>query len=135
MTDEERESIVASQVGKAAASGYIGFLRMMRKIDVNEIRAVYSSPKKAPTFKGLQLDEKNALIASVVFFKSKEELKKEEQENFLDWLIILNDAPFAIKAMSMIQEVHPKLKESDFWENDLKGKLFDNYPGLMGGRD
>jgi len=135
ISDDDRELIVSSQVGKAAASGYIGFLRMMRKIDVNEIRAVYSEPKKAPTFKNLQLDEKNALIASVVFYKSKEEIAKEEQENFINWLIILNDAPFSIKAMSMIQEVHSDLKKSDFWENDMKAKLFDAYPGLMGGRD
>lgn len=135
MKDDDRESIIASQVGKAAASGFMGFLKMMRKIDVNEIKAVYSSPKKAPTFTSLQLDEKNALVASVVFYKSKEEIEKDEQSNFVDWLIILKDAPFAIKAMSMIQEVHPKLKESDFWENDLKAKLFDSYPGLMGGRD
>jgi MoxR-like ATPase len=135
LTDDQREGIIASQVGKAAASGFIGFLKMMRKIDVNQIKAVYSSPKKAPTFKGLQLDEKNALIASVVFYKSKEEINNDEQENFVNWLILLSDAPFSIKAMSMIQEVHPKLKESDFWENDLKSKLFDAYPGLMGGRD
>ena len=135
VSDEQREWIIASQVGKAAASSFIGFLKMMRKIDVNSIRAVYSSPRKAPTFQGLQLDEKNALIAAVVFHKSKEKIEKDEQANFIDWLILLKDAPFAIKAMSMIQEVHPTLKESDFWENDLKAKLFDSYPGLMGGRD
>jgi len=135
LLDNDIESIVASQVGKAAASGYMGFLKMMRKIDVNEIKAVYTDPKKAPTFNSLQLDEKNALVASVVFYKSKETLEEKEQENFVNWLIILKDAPFAIKAMSMIQEVHPSLKQSDFWENDLKAKLFDSYPGLMGGRD
>jgi hypothetical protein len=35
----------------------------------------------------------------------------------------------------MFQEVHPYLKESDYWENDMKGRLFDAYPSLMGGRD
>lgn len=135
MADTEIEKIVSSLVGKDAGSAYIGFLRMMKKIDVNEIRAVYTNPTKAPTFSGLQIDEKNALVASVVFFKAKEKVDEKEQKNFIDWLIGLKDAPFSIKAMSMFQEVHPYLKESDYWENDMKGKLFDAYPALMGGRD
>ena len=135
MTDIETEKIVSSLVGKDAGAAYIGFLKMMKKIDVNEIRAVYSNPSKAPTFSGLKIDEKNALVASVVFFKAKEKVDEKEQKNFIDWLIGLKDAPFSIKAMSMFQEVHPYLKESDYWENDMKGKLFDAYPALMGGRD
>ena len=135
MNDTEIEKIVSSLVGKDAGAAYIGFLRMMKKIDINEIRAVYTNPSKAPTFSGLQIDEKNALVASVVFFKAKEKVDEKEQQHFINWLIGLKDAPFSIKAMSMFQEVHIYLKESDYWENDMKGKLFDAYPSLMGGRD
>ena len=134
MTDDEREGLVASQVGKDAAAAFMGFLKLMRKIDVNEIKAVYSNPAKAPTFKDLKVDEKNALMASVVFFKVKEQVDTKEMDNFVDWLIILKDAPFAIKGMSMFQEVHPYLKEDDHWEEECKAKLFDSYPGLMKGR-
>ena len=82
-----------------------------------------------------QEETKEATGASSAGGYSSPIFTKEEQENFINWLIILNDAPFSIKAMSMIQEVHSDLKKSDFWENDMKAKLFDAYPGLMGGRD
>jgi hypothetical protein len=75
------------------------------------------------------------LIASVVFFKAKEKVDEKEQSCFIDWLIGLKDAPFAIKGMAMFQEVHTYLKEEDYWENDMKAKLFDAYPSLGGGRD
>jgi hypothetical protein len=134
MKDSEIETIVASLVGKDAASAFIGFLRLMQKIDVNEIKAVYENPGKAPSFAGLSMDEKNALVASVVFFKNKQTLKENEMDNFIQWLIDLKDAPFAIKAMVMIQEVHTDLKKNDHWEDVCKARLFDAYPKLMGGR-
>ena len=134
MTDDEKELIVSSLVGKDAGAAFMGFYNLMRKIDVNEIKAVYSNPSKAPLFTGLQIDEKNALLASVVFSKIKEKLDEKEQACFVDWLILLKDAPFAIKALAMIQEVHPYLLKEDYWQDDLKTKLFDSYPGLLGGR-
>lgn len=135
MTDDEREKIVSSLVGKDAGAAFMGFLKLMKKIDINEVKAVYSNPDKAPTFTGLAIDEKNALLASVVFFKAKEKVNEKEQECFIDWLIKIKDAPFAIKGMAMFQEVHAYLKEEDYWENDMKAKLFDAYPSLMGSRD
>jgi len=142
MTDTDRESIVASQVGKDAAAAFMGFLKLMKKIDINEIKAVYENPAKAPKFDSLQMDEKNALIASVVFFKSKDKVSEKEMDNFVDWLISIKDAPFAIKAMAMFQEVHPYLKEdlkkgypgNEHWEEVCKAKLFDAYPALTKGR-
>lgn len=134
LNDKETETIVASLVGKDAASAFMGFLKLMQKIDVNEIKAVYDNPGKAPGFIGLSMDEKNALIASVVFFKNKQDLNDKEKLNFIQWLIDIKDAPFAIKAMAMIQEVHPSLKKDDYWEDTCKAQLFDAYPKLMGGR-
>jgi hypothetical protein len=142
MTDDEREKIISSQVGKDAAAAFMGFLKLMKKIDINEVKAVYENPAKAPDFTNLQVDEKNALIASAVFFKAKDTLDKKEMMNFIDWLIKIKDAPFAIKGMAMIQEVHPYLKDAkgkhpdlhDYWEDDCKAKLFDNYPSLTKGR-
>ena len=127
LTNDEREKLVAQLVGKDAASAFIGFLKLMKKFNPEDIKNAYDNPAKAPTFAGLQIDEKNALIASVVFQRQKDKLDDKHKMNFIDWLISLgkDERPFVMKAMAMIQEVHPYLKDDDFWEQDCKGKLFD----------
>ena len=133
-SDDETEQIVAAFVGKPAASAYVGFLKLMKKIDVNEIKAVYANPGKAPGFTGLQIDEKQALMSAVVFYKAKAKLDEKEEDNFTQWLIDIKDAPNAIKAITMLQDLHPELKSDDHWNDICKAKFFDAYPKLMGGR-
>lgn len=136
LTDDDIENEVAQQVGKDAAAAYVGFVKLMRQIDVSKIASVYDDPANAPTFtssagKTLQLDEKNALISAVVFHKTRnDKLSNKQLDNFITWLIKIKDGPFAIKAMALFQEVHVELKKYDFWEEDCKAKLFDAYPGL-----
>lgn len=135
VTDEERETLIAKFVGKAAAAEFMAFLEMSRKIDVNEIKLIYTNPTKAPILKDLNPGEKNAVISTVVNTKANKPFPKDEQENFMNWLILftkdtIKNGPFAITALQMMQEIHPELKDDEYWEFDLKAKFFDENPGL-----
>jgi MoxR-like ATPase len=145
MTNDERETIVSELVGRDAASAYMGFLKLLQKINPRDIENVWKESSKAPDFKNLSIDEKNAFIASIIFSRNKKALTDKELENFTDWLISIKDAPFAIKSVAMLQATHPELlgKEdedggrtggNDFWNEDCKNKLFDSYPKLKAGR-
>lgn len=129
---EEQRKILASSVGQDAASAFIGFQQLMKKINPEDIKKIYTEPEKAPTWKDLNVDQKYALIASACFqMKDKKELTKDQMTNFAKWIIINKDAPNAIKAIAMMTEVVPGLKDDDFWNDEVWGRMVDAFPSTF----
>ena len=130
--NEEQQDILAANVGSEAAKNFMGFKRLMEKIRPEDVKLVYSKPDKAPKWKGLQVDEMYALIAAACFqMRGKEKLDKTEMKNFAKWLIDSKDAPNSIKAIKMLGEVVPALKDDDFWNGECKNDFVDAYPSIF----
>ena len=133
ITTDQIESIVAGTVGKAEAAALVGFLRLMEKISPNDVKKVYTDGKNAKGVKGLEVDERNAYFAAIIFNKRGEKMSDDEQRNFVDWLISLKDEAWAMKGAKMFTEVHPELsKVNSFWVEECIEKLADAYPGIFG---
>jgi hypothetical protein len=130
-TEAEMENTLAGLVGKAAASAYVGFIRLSKKMDPKSITAPYTDPKKAPDIKKLQVDEKRALIAAILLNKKNDKLSDAEKDNFTDWLIGLKDQVWAITITTMLQDMHPELKQDDHWVDVCIDKLLTAYPDLL----
>jgi MoxR-like ATPase len=132
----EIETIVSGLVGKSEASALVGFIDLMKKIDPNDIKKVFEDPANAKDLKGLQVDQRNAYFAAIVFNTKGKQLTNQQLDNYTDWLIKLNDQAWAMKGATMMAEVHPELKKPDsHWVEVCIEKLMDKYgEGIFGGR-
>lgn len=129
---EEQQTILTANVGPDAASAFIGFQRLMKKIRPEDVKLVYSDPKKAPKWKGLQIDEQYALISAACFImRGKESLTDAEMKNYATWLCENKDAPNAIKAINLMYEVVPAVKDSPFWIDECKNMIHDAFPSIF----
>lgn len=134
MSDDEAESIVAGSVGKGAASAFMGFMKLSRKIKIEEMKLVYTNPEKAPlppkdkNSNEYKMDETYAMISAIVYNKRKEALTHPEMMNFIKYICRLKDSKWAAKAMDFIKTVKPTLKEDEYWTQDCLNTLIDAYP-------
>lgn len=129
-TMKDVESAISGSVGKSAASEFIGFLEICQKINPKDVLKVYTDPTKAPTLKGLNLAQQKGLMASVIMNKSKVDVSDKELENFIDWLIILDDERMAMRILSRMIGFHPDWKNRNFYAIDMRAKFFDHYSNL-----
>jgi len=129
---EEQEDILAANVGSEAARAFLGFKKLLDKFDPRDIEKVYTDPDKAPKWKGLAIDEINALISAACFqMRDKKELNKTQMDNFATWIINSKDAANAIKAINMLKEVVPSVEDSDYWKDEVKGRYVDEFPNIF----
>lgn len=131
--DDEQETILMANVGPEAARAFIGFQRLMKKINPEDIKLVFNNPQKAPNWKDFkEIDQKYALIAAACFqMKDKEKMTEKEMDSFAKWCCLSKDAPNAVKAFKMIKEVVPDLERNDYWIDHCKNMLVDAFPGIF----
>jgi hypothetical protein len=130
---EEQEGILEKWVGAAAASAFTGFKKLMEKISQKDLEAIWKNAAKAPKWKDLRdISEIYALISAACFqMRDKETLTKDEMTNFTTWIVNSNDAPNSIKAINLLYEVVPALKEDAFWIDECKSRFVDAYPTIF----
>jgi len=135
--DDEQEDILSANVGSEAASAFIGFKKLIEKINPEDIKLVWTNASKAPKWKAtgdskLQIDQIYALIAAACFqMKDTKKLTKGQADNFTQWLCLSGDAPNSIKAINMMYEIVPSLKEDDYFQGECKNKLVDKFPSIF----
>ena len=129
---DEQEKILSANVGSEAAKAFIGFKRLMEKINPDDVKFVFTNAEKAPKWKGLPIDQINALISAASFQKrNAEKLTDAEVENFTKWLILSKDAPNSIKAINMMKDVVPHFKDNPYWQEDGMNAFTDAYPNIF----
>ena len=113
--------------------GLENFVNLFKKVKLDEIMQIWKDPSKAPSFSGLSVDERLTLIAMALLIGKGYEIEKDEKaiNNYVQWLINIKNAPFAVRGMVAMQEMFPDIRDNDYWETDMKNKFFDEgYPEL-----
>jgi hypothetical protein len=97
-----------------------------------DIKLVFTDGAKAPKWKNLNIDQTYALISAACFqMRDKEALTEKEMENFTTWLVNSKDAPNSIKAINLMYEVVPSLKDNEYWVDSCKNRFVDAYPSIF----
>jgi MoxR-like ATPase len=118
LSNEEAEKIIASNVGKVAAREFIAFLKLRRKISLEDMKLVWTDPDKAPLppkgqSDGYEPDSTYALLGAIVFAKRDDKITEPEFKNLLKYSIKLKQAAWAVKLMSALTTIHPYLKTDE----------------------
>ena len=133
--EKEQERILTTLVGSNAAGHFMGFKRLMDKINPEDIKKVWTKPKDAPKYsdKGLQMDEKHALISAAVFnVQGRKSLTNKEMDNFVEWLIVNKDPIMAMKTIRLLKDVVDfDLMDNEYFQIELQNALTDAYPHIF----
>lgn len=133
---KEIEDRYALAVGIPAAKEFVGFLKLSRSFNPNDIQFVWKDQKKAPLppketskakegAKGFKSDAIGAMMAAIFAQKKGQKLKFEEVKNFIDYLIRLDEPQWAMKAITYLLDTHTYLNPAD--ESQLVDKKHPNY--------
>ena len=113
LSNEEMRQIVAADVGAGPAYQFMNFLILLSKYTTEDIKEVFTNPEKAkmPTKKGsgYDLDESNALVLVICTSTRNRDLKPIEFENFVKFLIKLDNGSLATKALKLMTDIHPDI--------------------------
>lgn len=137
LSDNEAEEIIAANVGTDAAAEFMGFLKLSRKISVEDMKLVYTKPDKAPLppkgpSDGYKNDECYAMLSAIVFNSRDRKLTPVEAENVLDYAVRLAQPAWATKLLASLTALHPYIKTDEKFRIALN-KFFDAYPQLTKG--
>ena len=126
-TMEEMEEIIAGAVGTAAASAFIGFLRLLKKVDMKEIDQVYKDGAKARKLDGLNIDEQNAYLVAVATRKQGKEVNVQELESLGNWLVGINHKILVVKFLKAFSEIHQGISDTENFQDTVMTKVNDAY--------
>lgn len=109
----------ALQVGKAVgtniAEQFTAFLRVLETFSIEDIELVMKNPDKAKlprkAGKGYEQSEANAFLSLVISRSLGKTLTKEEYDNFMKYLIRLDNPSLAARALKLLFEYHPYAHE------------------------
>lgn len=113
--DELIEAGIAQAVGRTAASAFMEYVKLARKIDVDKLRLVLTNPKKAPKPKkegsGYKLDLVYIITSMVLsFLDPKDKLVDPKTfENICTYFADLGDMNAAAKMFTGINRMFPAM--------------------------
>lgn len=136
LSDEEIEEQIAANVGNEAASQFIGFLRLARKLDLEKLKLVYSDPDKAPkppkgNNDGYAPDETYAMLSAIAYMKRDTELTEQEIKNYIKYVNLLAQPAWAVRALDLLVGIHPELKTNKTYKEELNS-FADTYDSQIG---
>ena len=108
------EAGVAQAVGRTAASAFMEYIKLARKIDVDKLRLVLTDPKKAPKPKkegsGYKLDLVYIITSMILsFLDPKRDLDPQTFENICTYFADLGDMNAAAKIFSGLNRMFPNM--------------------------
>lgn len=116
-------NVVGDNVGMDIAKEFEVFLRLLESFKKEDIRKILEKPDKAPLPKkagsGYDQSEANAILSLVITSTRGKQLPPEEFNNFCKYLVRLDNASLATRAIKMMFSVHPYMNEE---LGDIEGR-------------
>lgn len=114
-TIKDITGVVGSDVGVDIATEFATFLKLLETFKKEDIQEVLTNPGKARMPKkagsGYDQSEANALISLVCTATRGRDLTPKEFENYVEYLIRLDNASLATRGLKMMIEIHPYIHE------------------------
>jgi len=114
-TIKDITNVVGSDVGMDIATEFQTFLRLLESFKKEDIKEVLTHPDKARMPKkagsGYDQSEANALLSLVCTSTRGRTITPEEFNNFVKYLIRLDNGSLATRALKMIIDIHPYIHE------------------------
>ena len=114
-TIKDITSAVGSDVGMDIATEFQTFLRLLESFKKEDIKEVLTNPDKARMPKkagsGYDQSEANALLSLVCTSTRGRTITPEEFNNFVKYLIRLDNGSLATRALKMMIDIHPYIHE------------------------
>ena len=146
MSDKDLQAILNSTVGEEAATTFMGFRDLIKKVKPEDIKKIFKDGKNGPSWEGKKIDQLNALITAACIYSNNKKITEDEIENYVEWIISNrhNDkvpggtAVIMALAIQAINMAHPELKNPKgsklevFYHEELLARLFDTYDQLKG---
>jgi len=119
----DMENVIGGTIHSSTVEAFVAFLILLESFRPEEIKMIFTDPKKAPMPKkkgtGYDVAQSNALIGAACSASKDMKLKPKELENYIEYFIKLEDPSLAAKALWLIVETHPYIHEET---GDIKGK-------------
>ncbi|MFW6311277.1 MAG: hypothetical protein ACOC1K_03475, partial [Nanoarchaeota archaeon] len=123
--DDVRE-FIGSDVGAKIGDSFVTFLRLLDTFSKEDLQKVFKSPEKAPLPRragsGYVLDEANSFLTLVVSSTRGKQLTPEEFNNFIKYLIKLDNATLAQRAFMYMDDIQEGLitkEQGDYEGHDM----------------
>jgi MoxR-like ATPase len=107
---------VAGAVGEDIAIQFLTFMELLERFSTKDIKLIFENPEKAklPTKvgksgKGYEQSEANALVSVLCSYTKNRKISPEEWENYVKYLIRLDNASLATKGARLMAEIHPEI--------------------------
>ena len=114
-TIKDITSVVGSDIGMDIATEFQTFLKLLETFKKEDIQEVLTNPSKARMPKkagsGYDQSEANALISLVCTATRGRDLTPKEFENYVEYLIRLDNPSLATRGLKMMIEIHPYIHE------------------------
>jgi hypothetical protein len=132
----ENEAI-APNVGKEAASMFMGYYALSQKIDLDKMNLVYSDPMNAPLppksrgSNDYEIDSAYILASAIAYEYKDRELTDQEIGNLFEYLVRIGDPTVAIQILTAVRDVQPNVEKNTAYPATAAGieKFFTAYPG------
>jgi hypothetical protein len=112
------DEALAPNVGKEAATAFMAYYLLSKKIDLKNLYKVYTDPDNAPlpsrTRGGdseYELDVAYILASAVAYEHRGKELTETELENLVKYAVRVNNSTVAMQIMAAALEIHPYLMD------------------------
>jgi hypothetical protein len=112
------DEALAPNVGKEAATAFIAYYLLSKKIDLKNLYKVYTEPDNAPlpsrtrgADSEYELDVAYILASAVAYEHRGKELTEIELENLVKYAVRVNNATVAMQIIAAACEVHPYLMD------------------------
>jgi hypothetical protein len=123
ISEEQMQRILAGHVGRSAAAEFIGFKKLTKYLNVDDIDKVYTNPDKAPlppkSGGKFSPDAAYAILASIVFNKKNAELTDKNFDNVVKYGIRLDEMEYATYLIKLILSAHPYLRKKPEIERSI----------------
>jgi len=108
-------SVISSEVGQKVATEFMTFMKLLETFTKEDIREVLTNPEKARMPKkagsGYDQSEAKAVISVVCSETRNRQLTPDEFNNYIKYLIRLDNASIASVGIKMIFDLHPYMHE------------------------
>lgn len=115
LTKKQIEWIIGGSVGMDAAISLATFMELLKTFNKSDITGVFKHPKiaKLPkrTANGLNLPESNAIISILCSYTKTHGITPEEFANYARYIVRLDNATFAVKALKMMVDINPEIEQ------------------------
>lgn len=125
ITENDIVKVIGSNVGVKTAIQFATFFKLLEYYTKDEIRMIFTDPKKVKLPKkagsGYDLAQSNALVSIAISSTRGRKLTPKEWENYVRFLVILDNPSLASKGMKMMTDIHDYIHD-ELGEEEGKDK-------------